>query len=742
MTENSREEADRRQVHNEIRGGTFGTSIQIGTLNGPLQLGRAAEQARARAAVPAVVPVAQALRHPYLLGVHRPIKEAEGGLPAYVPRAHDRELTARLTTGDPPVAVLVGKSCTGKSRAAYEAVRACYPTWHLAAPTGAESLLALLDSDTITPRTVLWLDNLNLHLLGEAGEQAAERLCHQLARPGPVAVIGTIWPTFWHSIRSTADGENRHAQVRALLRLAAPAIDVPDAFTPADLTRAETLAVSSAPLAAALDAHPDTGRLAQVLAAGPELVTRYHSADASTRAVLTAALEAWRLGWTTHLPHEMLRAAAAGYLPDGTALPDDSFDQAIAYATEPVLDAVAPLTRVRLTGDPPTDGYAVADYLAQEITLAKPNCGGPRELWDSTLAHAHYADSASFQELITSAMQRGLYRYALRLCGAAASRGDALARVRALTVLGHIGEEQVERSTTRQKWLLRLIWGSPWLLYAVGFAAFSRRADLEPGQLVGSAAVFAAVLGELQYRTRADSRRRLAFMRRRSEVDHHRTAVARMRDGDVEATLDLALDYVDTADCGAALACLRRLEVHDFRDEPDDDLPRSHWYPLFAELLSLTGQYDEAERLLRAALDPGFPLLRQDMTEFRVDCTGALLGVLAAQGRTQEMEEIRERALRELPREAGHDLAHIAATIAAGVTPTSGPATEDALRRACARGVRWSVLRLLHHLRRTGPAEEFDHVRRFGLEPGGATAAPWGREVLSPQETLAVFDGI
>ncbi|GHC69117.1 hypothetical protein [Streptomyces flavofungini] len=740
-TEARRAETDQPHVHNEIRDSSIGTSVQIGTLNGPLHLGRDTDPARLRAATPAVVPVAQALLHPYLLGVHRPIKEAEGGLPAYVIREHDHELATRLTASDHSMAVLVGKSCTGKSRAAYEAVRSCYPTWQLAAPTSAESLVALLGSDAITPHTVLWLDNLNLHLLGETGEQAAERLRHLLSEPGPVAVIGTIWPTFWHSIRSAADGQNRHAQARALLRLAAPAIDVPDTFTPTELTHAESLAVSSAPLAAALSAHSGTRRLTQVLAAGPELVTRYHSADDITRAVMTAALETWRLGWTTHLPHEMLRAAAAGYLPADTALPDDWFDQAIAYATEPVLDATAPLTRMRLTGSPPTDAYAVADYLAQEIVLAKPNCLGPKELWDSTLTHAHSADATSLHQLAASAMQRGLYRYALRLCGEAATRGDALAQVQALTLLGHIGEGQLERTTTRQKWLLRLIRAAPSLLYTAGFAAYASRSNLSAGQMTCLTAAFVVVLGEQQYRRHADSRSRRAD-ERSGERQFLTTAAAKMRDGDVEATLALASHHTDRANYGAATACLRRLEVCDFRDRPDNFLPNSSWYPRSAELLSLAGEYDEAERLLRAALEASFPPLAQDMTEFRINCTIALLSVLAAQGRTREMVEVQEQARRELPREAGRYLTDTAATIAAEEARNTGMDDEAELRRGCAIGARWSMQRLLHRLRRTGPAEEFDRVRRFGLEPGGTTAAPWGREELSHEETSAVFDGL
>jgi hypothetical protein len=47
------------------------------------------------------------------------------------------------------------------------------------------------------------------------------------------------------------------------------------------------------------------------------------------------------------------------------------------------------------------------------------------------------------------------------------------------------------------------------------------------------------------------------------------------------------------------------------------------------------------------------------------------------------------------------------------------------LRMACARG-RWNAVEmLLMHLSQHGRPGEYEHTRKYGLEPGGAAAQPW-----------------
>jgi hypothetical protein len=68
------------------------------------------------------------------LGVHRSITvEGETGLTPYLPRPHDAQLRARLAEArnvrQASIVVLVGGSCTGKTRTLYEAVAAELGEW-------------------------------------------------------------------------------------------------------------------------------------------------------------------------------------------------------------------------------------------------------------------------------------------------------------------------------------------------------------------------------------------------------------------------------------------------------------------------------------------------------------------------------------------------------------------------------------------------------------------------------------
>lgn len=131
---------------------------------------------------------------PVAFGVHRAI----GGdaLPGYVPRAHDDLLRTVL---DPDVTasrivVLRGGSSTGKTRAAYEAIRECLPDWQVD-QVQTRAILAARINDGITPGTVVWLDE--LRHFADHGTAIFAELDDLLARTARVVVIATLWPTHW-----------------------------------------------------------------------------------------------------------------------------------------------------------------------------------------------------------------------------------------------------------------------------------------------------------------------------------------------------------------------------------------------------------------------------------------------------------------------------------------------------------------------------------------------------------------
>src|SRR5208337_2974969 len=87
--------------------------------------------------------------------------------------------------------LLVGGSSVGKTRSAAEAVRALLPEWWLVYPAGPDQVAAL--AQVPSPRTVVWLDELQDYLDGEHGLDGAV-VRALLNAPDPAVIIGTLWP--------------------------------------------------------------------------------------------------------------------------------------------------------------------------------------------------------------------------------------------------------------------------------------------------------------------------------------------------------------------------------------------------------------------------------------------------------------------------------------------------------------------------------------------------------------------
>ena len=290
-----------------------------------------------------------------MLEVHRPVIVDSAGadlpvLPPYIRRDHDADLAgvaAGAAGGRSAMAVLVGGSSTGKTRACWEAVHLLPPAWrlwHPFDPTRPEAVLAELPR--VGPRTVVWLNETQLYLdtTGDTGERVAAALRTLLTDPdqAPVLVLGTLWPSHWDTL--TRDGA-AHEQARVVL--AGTDIPVPPVFTEPALQDLQRAAACDVRLAAAADAQD--GQVTQYLAGVPELLARYRHAPAAAKALIHAAMDARRLGHRTALPHALIEAAAPAYLTDTEwdALGEDWLEQALAYTATPCKGVSGPLTRIR-----------------------------------------------------------------------------------------------------------------------------------------------------------------------------------------------------------------------------------------------------------------------------------------------------------------------------------------------------------------------------------------------------------
>jgi hypothetical protein len=230
---------------------------------------------------------------------------------------------------------------------------------------------------------------------------------------------------------SALGGADPHAQARELL--AGHDIPVPAAFTPAQAAQLAESGDARLAVAARLAAD---GQVVQFLAGAPELLARYRNAPPAAAALISAAMDARRLGTGVGLPHAFLETAAPGYLTDTEwdALGEDWLEQALAYTAVPCNGVRGPLTRIRPrpaasrapgsgsgdSGAQPEGGpgsvtggtlYRLADYLDEFGRRHLADLVPPKSFWAAAV-HAGPGDAVV---LADAARARGLLRDAARL---------------------------------------------------------------------------------------------------------------------------------------------------------------------------------------------------------------------------------------------------------------------------------------------------------------------------------------
>jgi uncharacterized protein YidB (DUF937 family) len=395
---------------------------------------------------------------PFVLEVHHPVElerpPAElPALPAYVRRKHDEDLervAAAAAGGSSGIAVLVGGSSTGKTRACWETLRLLrerpeqWRLWHPIDPSRPEAAMHQLPD--IGPRTVVWLNEAQDYL-GAAenalGEQVAAGLRALLRDPAraPVLVLATLWPRFWDTLTARPEhGTDLHPHARELL--AGRDITVPLEFTAEQM---EQLSRERDPRLLLAAEKAQDGQVIQFLAGAKELMARYRNAPPAAAALIHSAMDARRLGMGIDLPQAFLEAAAPGYLTDAEwdALGEDWLKQAWAYTAVRCMGVPGPLTQIRRhpvrsrvrrcsshnrdepDGEqadiPETQLYRLADFLDQHGRRYRKDLLPPPSFWVAAADCASPSDQAT---LGFAAHRRGLYRDAAQLHKNAAARGN------------------------------------------------------------------------------------------------------------------------------------------------------------------------------------------------------------------------------------------------------------------------------------------------------------------------------
>ncbi|MBM0277437.1 tetratricopeptide repeat protein [Micromonospora tarensis] len=388
---------------------------------------------RAQAVRPGHPPVLLSMKSfdPKLAGVHPSIEisgqETQRTMPVRIPREVDVRIQELLDASEnQKFLLLIGGSSAGKTRAAYEGVRASLPTYEVLLPSNTQDILWLLGQKLKRP-VVVWLDELQRYL----GEGNGLRLNkgHLLALWSlnrPVVVVGTMWPDRYQSfvnpghVDSVSDKSER---ARQLLNLA-QVLYVEDRFSPTELSAAKELAKKDPRIKVALNDR--TYGVTQVLAGAPDLVARWTYASPRAKAVITAAIDICRMGISGPLTDSLLRTAAQIYMSDEekARAPADWYESVIAYAVAPLKGATSALIPVSSSAGS-VEGYHLADYLTQHGEGARRSVAIPDALWDIAANNIH--DANDLASLGDAAQLRGLYKFAEAALRRSFARGNATA---------------------------------------------------------------------------------------------------------------------------------------------------------------------------------------------------------------------------------------------------------------------------------------------------------------------------
>lgn len=303
-----------------------------------------------------------------------------GEVPEYVPRDADDDLRSAMRaafagTGKWLV-VVMGPSKVGKSRAAFEAVRASAPgpSARLVAPVNAAAVTTLATTpDHRGPHDVLWLDDLEPFL--NDGLTRATLQAWRERNEGAIVVA-----TYGGKGSERVAGSSGLGSIAT--QVLAAAVEIPlDATVEHEVSG---LAVSSEQ-AASIARHG----LAAYLVAAPELerklATRRHApGDAECPegvAVVHAAVDWARCGRIDAISTDVLRGLWPTYLPPTCEASSESFAVALEWATRPVTGTVSLLQR---TGG----GHVAFDYVVRTVRDRSSSTPPPEATWEASIEGA------------------------------------------------------------------------------------------------------------------------------------------------------------------------------------------------------------------------------------------------------------------------------------------------------------------------------------------------------------------
>lgn len=341
-------------------------------------------------------------------------------VPAYVARDVDAPLRGALARGG--FVLLVGEATAGKTRTAFEAVRAELPGHLFISPSVLADVASAAAAAAAERSCVLWLDNLPLflgpggltrksiaelmdgtdhHRVIVATMRAADesRLTVGDTAGAPLAGAGAVGPS--------QDGGLGMRVSQGVVDQADHRFFVERLLTAAELGRAAGLAARDSRLAGAIRNPRDTG-LGEYLASGPQLFAEWQDARSRGRhprgaALVAAAVDCRRAGYAGPLPRLLLEELHHAYLDEyGSQVYPERLSRAWTWAVSARDSGSAPL---RYTGAEHCDvfGYLIDEF---ERRSRQP---APESTVRTALSYAGLADASV---IANTAWRQGRYQLA------------------------------------------------------------------------------------------------------------------------------------------------------------------------------------------------------------------------------------------------------------------------------------------------------------------------------------------
>lgn len=347
----------------------YGVQIQVNPPGQPLE-----RQPPPKTPLPRV----RDLNDPIRLGVHPAVDLNGNRIPEYIARDADRAIDQFLNEGS--FLLIVGDSTSGKSRTAYEIMRARFPDYSVFIPATAEELLNVWTYLPEIDKCIIWLDDFEIFL----GTKGLNIQILNRIRSDNSILLATIRAEEYNNLSPLAasriDSDETHRRAVSRILEQAQIVHLERRWSEDELNRARS---SSDRRVVEATGHAELYGIAEYLATGPQLFSGWLAAWAPGThprgaALVAVAVDFRRAGFHLPVSIDVLKDLHTQYLSNrgGEILRPEPFHDALQWACTP-LHATSSL--LLPSGE---DRYFAFDYLVDTVQRQRDAAQIPDTIWE------------------------------------------------------------------------------------------------------------------------------------------------------------------------------------------------------------------------------------------------------------------------------------------------------------------------------------------------------------------------